>query len=218
VNPPERQALLDYGSRTFLAGLATVLPIAVTLYVVVWLAGVAESVFGVMARFVLPEGWYLPGTGLLMGVVMVFLVGMFINAWLVSRLVALGEQLLARIPLVKTIYGGLRDLSRFLSRKGGDSDLRHVVSVEVQPDIHLIGFVTDDEAGRAIPELARAEGDHLVSVYLPMGYQVGGYTLYLPASRLRRLDLRVDDAMRMVLTAGINRPDRVVGAADGADG
>jgi len=218
VTPPNRQALLDYGSRTFLAGLATVLPIAVTVYVVIWLAGVAESVFGVMARFVLPQGWYLPGLGVLMGVVLVFLVGMFINAWLVTRLVDLGERLLERIPLVKTIYGGLRDVSRFLSRKDGDRDLKHVVSVEVQPEVHLIGFVTDDEAGRALPELARDDEDHLVSVYLPMGYQVGGYTLYLPASRLRRLDLRVEDAMRMVLTAGINRPERVVAAADGADG
>lgn len=203
-----RQALIDYCWRTFLAGLATVLPIALTVYVIIWLAGVAESVFGVMARFVLPAGWYVPGIGVLMGVALVFLVGVFINAWLVSGLIALGERLLERIPLVKTLYGGLRDLSRFLSRGSGDRDLKHVVSVEVQPDVHLIGFVTDDEAARALPELVREDDDRLVSVYLPMGYQVGGYTLYLPVSRLKTLDLRVDDAMRMVLTAGVNRPER----------
>lgn len=203
-----RQALIDYCWRTFLAGLATVLPIALTVYVIIWLAGVAESVFGVMARFVLPAGWYVPGIGVVMGVALVFLVGVFINAWLVSGLIAFGERLLERIPLVKTLYGGLRDLSRFLSRGDSDRDLKHVVSVEVQPDVHLIGFVTDDEAARALPELVRENDDRLVSVYLPMGYQVGGYTLYLPVSRLKTLDLRVDDAMRMVLTAGVNRPER----------
>lgn len=210
---PDRQALIDHFSRTFIAGLATVLPIALTVYLVIWLAGVAESVFGVMARFVLPQGWYLPGLGVLMGVALVFLVGAFINAWLVNRLVALGEYLLEHTPLVKTIYGGLRDVSRFLSRRGEDSDLKHVVSVEVQPDVHLIGFVTDDDAARGLPELARDDDDRLVAVYLPLGYQVGGYTLYLPASRLKMLDLRVDDAMRMVLTAGINRPHRDDGTA-----
>jgi uncharacterized membrane protein len=205
VNATGRQALIDYCWRTFLAGLATMLPIALTVYVIIWLAGVAESVFGVMARFVLPEGWYVPGLGVVMGVAIVFLVGVFINAWLVSGLIALGERMLERIPLVKTLYGGLRDLSRFLSR-GSDSELKHVVSVEVQPDVHLIGFVTDDDAARGVPELARDDEDRLVSVYLPMGYQVGGYTLYLPTSRLKMLNLRVDDAMRMVLTAGVNRP------------
>jgi len=216
MNESSRQAMIDYCWRTFLAGLATVLPIALTVYVIVWLAGVAESVFGVMARFVLPEGWYIPGIGVLMGVALVFLVGVFINAWLVSGLIALGERLLERIPLVKTIYGGLRDLSSFLSRGKGDSDLKHVVSVEVQPDVHLIGFVTDDEAARGLPELAREDDDRLVSVYLPMGYQVGGYTLYLPVSRLRVLNLPVDDAMRMVLTAGINRPERAGTARTGS--
>lgn len=205
---PDRQALIDYCWRTFLAGLATVLPIAVTVYVIIWLAELAESVFGVMARFVLPDGWYIPGIGVVMGIALVFLVGVFINAWLVSGLLSLGERLLERIPLVKTLYSGLRDVSRFLSRSRSDSDLKHVVSVEVQPDVHLIGFVTDDEAARGLPELARGDDDRLVAVYLPMGYQVGGYTLYLPASRLKTLDLRVDDAMRMVLTAGINRPAR----------
>lgn len=202
------QALVDYCWRTFLVGLATVLPIALTLYVVVWLAGVAESVFGVLARAVLPQGWYLPGLGVLMGVALVFLLGAFINAWLVSHLLTFGQRLLERIPVVKTIYGGLRDLSSFLSRGQKERDLQRVVSVEIQPEVHVIGFVTDDAAARAVPELAREGEDPLVSVYLPMGYQVGGYTLYLPASRLTPLDLRVQDAMRMVLTAGINRPAR----------
>ena len=197
--------------RTFLSGLATVLPAAITAYVVWWLGGTAESVFGGMARFVLPPGWYVPGIGLLMAVGVVFLVGAFLNAWLFSRLVALGERVLERIPVVKTVYGGLRDLFRFLSGTGAQSELRKVVSVEIQPDVHVIGFVTDEEAGRGLPELARDEDDRLVAVYLPMGYQVGGYTLYLPVSRLRELDLSIEEAMRVVLTAGVNRPRRDAG-------
>lgn len=203
-----RPRLLASAWRTFLSGLATVLPVAVTVYVVVWLAGAAESLFGGMARQVLPAGWYVPGVGLLMALAIVFLVGAFLNAWLFSRLVAVGERVLERIPVVKTVYGGLRDLSRFLSRTGADSDLRKVVSVELQADVHVIGFVTDDDAGRGLPELARDDDDRLVAVYLPMGYQVGGYTLYLPRSRLQPLDLSVEEAMRVVLTAGVNRPRR----------
>lgn len=193
--------------RMFLAGLVAVLPLAITISVVVWLVRAAESFFGGIARVVLPAGWYLPGLGVVLAIAVVLVVGLLLNAWLVSRLVAVGERVLERIPLVKTLYSALRDLLRFFAQSGEGEDIKHVVSVEVQPDVHLIGFVTDDDAGRGLPELAR-DDDRLVAVYLPMGYQVGGYTLYLPAGRLRSLDLSIEEAMRVVLTAGVNRPRR----------
>lgn len=206
------RSLLQRLWRMFLAGLVAVLPLAITIAVIVWLVRAAESYFGGIARVVLPADWYVPGLGVVLAVGVVLLVGLLLNAWLVSRLVALGERVLERIPLVKTLYTALRDLLRFFSRAGEGGDLKHVVSVEVQPDVHVIGFVTDDDAGQGLPELAR-DDDRLVSVYLPMGYQVGGYTLYLPVSRLRPLDLSIEEAMRVVLTAGVNRPQR-----DGAPG
>lgn len=206
MKDPDR-SLLQRLWRMFLAGLVAVLPLAITIAVVVWLVRAAESFFGGIARAVLPAGWYLPGLGVVLAIAVVLLVGLLLNAWLVSRLVALGERVLERIPLVKTLYSAVRDLLRFFARAGEGEDLKHVVSVELQPDVHVIGFVTDDDAGRGLPELAR-DDDRLVAVYLPMGYQVGGYTLYLPASRLRSLDLPIEEAMRVVLTAGVNRPRR----------
>lgn len=194
--------------RTFLSGLATVLPVGITLYIVWWLLQKAESLFGGLGRLVLPAGWYVPGLGILLAVGLVLLVGAFLNAWLFSRLVELGESMLERIPLVKTVYTGLRDLLDFFSRRGDESNLQQVVSIEIQSDVHVIGFVTDHNVGQGLPELARGDEDPLVSVYLPMGYQVGGYTLYLPASRLHPLDMSIEQAMRVVLTAGVNRPHR----------
>lgn len=58
---------------------------------------------------------------------------------------------------------------------------------------------------RSVPELS-ADGEKVVAVYLPMSYQIGGYTVYLPERYLRRLVMPVEEAMRMVLTAGMNRP------------
>ncbi len=205
------QELIDYCWRRFLAGLATLLPIAITLYAIWWLIAWAERFFGQLARLVLPGGWYVPGIGFVLAVGAVFVFGVFLNAWLFSRLVGVGEGLLERIPVVKTLYTGLRDLSRFLSRRGERSDLQHVVSVEIQPDTHMIGFVTDKDAGRSLPELARGGDDPLVAVYIPLGYQIGGHTLYLPASRLTPIDLSIEEAMRVVLTAGVNRPQRAGG-------
>lgn len=208
MSPSRWQSLLDYCWRTFLAGLATLLPIAITLYAVWWLVTWAERFFGQLVRVVLPAGWYVPGIGVVIAIGAVFLFGAFLNAWLVSRLVTLGEHLLERIPLVKTLYTGLRDLLRFVSRGSGRTDLKHVVSIEIQPEVHVIGFVTDQNAGRSFPEIARDEDDPLVAVYVPLGYQVGGHTLYLPASRLTGLDISIEEGMRVALTAGVNKPHR----------
>lgn len=195
--------------RTFLSGLVTVLPVVITLYIVYWLLRQAESLFGAILKVVLPQGWYIPGMGLLLGVAVVMFVGAFLNAWVFNRLGRLAVGLLERIPVVKTIYSGLRDFFDFLGGGGGTrKGLQEVVSVELQPQVHLIGFVTDSEAGNNVEELARDDDDPLVSVFFPMGYQLGGYTLYLPASRLTSLDLSVEEAMRVVLTAGVNRPHK----------
>lgn len=202
--------LLDRLWRTFISGLVTVIPILVTVYLLVWASLTAERFFRPIVTLVLPEAWYLPGLGIAVAVVFVLLVGAFLQAWLFERLVGLGDRLLERIPLVKTIYTGVRDLLQFLSSSREEDGIRQVALVRVQEDIHVIGFVTDDRPQRALPELATEAGDdaELVSVYLPMGYQIGGYTLYLPRDRIRPLDLSIEEAMRLVLTAGVNRPAR----------
>lgn len=193
----------------FVSGLVTVIPIAVTLYLVVWASRSAEHFFGAVVKLVIPDGWYIPGLGIAMAIGFVLLVGAFLRAWLVDQVLRLGDRLLERIPLVQTIYTGVRDLMRFLSNSREQSKVRQAVLVQIQDDIHVIGFVTDDEPATVLPELNEDDdGEERVSVYLPMGYQIGGYTLYLPRSRLRPLNLGIEEAMRMVLTAGVNRPAR----------
>lgn len=194
--------------RLFLAGLATVLPVAITLYLVYWVLRTAERLFGGMARAILPDAWYVPGLGLLMAVGVILAVGAFVNAWIVGSLIRWGEQLLERIPLVKTVYTGVRDLMDFVSGSREGDDLKQVVLVEIQPGVNVVGFITDRHPANGLPELESDGNERNIAVYLPMGYQIGGYTLYLPESRVRPLDLPVEEAMRLVLTASVNRPRR----------
>lgn len=193
--------------RLFVSGLGVVLPAAITLYVLVWIGVQAEQVFGGIVRVILPESWYLPGLGIAAAIGFILLVGMFMKAWLFSSLVGVGERLLTRIPVVKTIYAGLRDLTRFVSESSRQQErLQRVVLVEIMPDVHVIGFVTDQDPASAMPELGEASREERVAVYMPMGYQIGGYTLYLPKARLRPVNISVEDALRVVLTANVNRP------------
>jgi uncharacterized membrane protein len=192
--------------RTFLTGLVALIPLGVTGYLAYWLFTAADSLFSGIGQALLPTGWYFPGLGLIVAVLAVLAFGAVLNAWVFGRLMLrLGTRLLERIPLIKTVYGGVRDLMLFVARPP-DAGNRHVVLVTLPGDIRLIGFITDTAPAQAVPELTLDDGEPVVAVYLPMSYQIGGYALYLPERCLQRLEMPVEEAMRMVLTAGMNRP------------
>jgi uncharacterized membrane protein len=181
-------------------GLATILPVALTIYVLWWLATTAESVLRRFITIFVPEEHYWPGLGLIVGFLILLAVGSMVNAYLVRRTIRAWEELLGRIPVVKTIYGAIRDLTNFLPSGEQRRDLRGVVVYRLN-NARLVGFVTRDD----LPELeAQAGGIDLVAVYFPMSYQIGGYTLYLPKDELETLDMPVETAMRMVLTGAMS--------------
>jgi uncharacterized membrane protein len=181
-------------------GLAAVLPIGLTIYLVIWLARNTEAVLRDLITFVLPGAPYWPGLGLIVGLLLLLGAGLIVNAYVVRWFLAQWDQFLERIPLVKTVYSALRDLVKFLPSEGKRRDLRRVV-VASFGEARAIGFVTRESA----PELEpHAAADGIVGVYFPMSYQIGGYTLYLPRARLTPLDIGVEEAMRLVLTGGMS--------------
>ena len=185
--------------NTFLKGLAALLPVALTIFFVYWLATTAETIASGPLRVVLPEDTYWPGLGLLAACLLVLLVGALVDAYIVQRFWRFGESLLARIPIVKTIFGALKDFTRFLPAGGKARDLKRVVIWRMQT-AHLIGFVTEEDLS---PKLFGDQTSDLVAVYFPMSYQIGGYTLYLHKSELQETTLSVEEGMRLVLIGGI---------------
>ncbi len=185
--------------NTFLKGLAAVLPLALTVYVVFWLAKTAESILSGPLRMMLPLGHYWPGLGLIVAFLLILLVGVLVDAYIVRRLFRFGESLLARIPIVKSIFGALKDFMRFLPAGGKARDLKRVVLWRFG-SARLIGFVTEDHLN---PRMFGPEGGDIVAVYFPMSYQIGGYTLYLHKSELEETRLTVEEAMRLVLIGGV---------------
>lgn len=185
--------------RLFLKGLAALVPIVLTVAILVWLAGMAEAGMGRLIRLVLPEDFYVPGMGLLAGVALVVIVGLLSQLWLFKRLFDLGEEVLNRMPLVKTVYRAIKD---FIDYFGGDGkEPRKVVRV-THPElpITMLGFVTREDF-RDLP----FGGEDEIAVYFPMSYQIGGYTLFIPRDWAEPLDMGFEDAMRLILTAAISR-------------
>jgi len=188
-------------TKAFLTGLAAILPIAITIYILYWLGTSAESALGGL----LPSKFYRPGMGLVVGVIAIFLIGLSLQAWVVRRLFAYGEKLLNRIPVVKTVYGAARDLIGFFS-ESKDKGLNQVVMVTLgDSNLRLIGFVTREDFSAYPRDMAKAD---TIAVYLPMSYQVGGFTALLPRSAVQPIEMSFQAAMRFALTAGMSSGER----------
>lgn len=193
--------LMSTLGKTFFSGLVAILPIVITLAILYWLGTTAESALGGLIKFLIPNVLYIPGMGLLAGIALVFVMGLLLRAWMFRRLFEWGEQLLNHIPLVKTVYGAVRDLMSFVSESKNKQFNRVVLVSLPGTDMKLVGFVTREDF-HGLP--AQLGGNGVVAVYLPMSYMIGGYTVMLPQDRLEPLDMSLEDAMRYTVTAGMS--------------
>jgi uncharacterized membrane protein len=189
-------------SKTLLTGFITLLPIVLTIYLLYWLAVSSENVMGGVLRWILPDATYFPGLGMAAGLLVVFLVGLLMKAILVRQVFALGEQILYRLPLIKTVYRAMRDLFDFFTPK--KEGLGQVVAVTYN-GMEMVGFITQSDPQR-LPESFREQDK--VLVYLPMSYMIGGFTLFIPREHVRPLNMSMEEAMRFALTAGITGQNR----------
>ncbi|PTX58273.1 putative membrane protein [Melghirimyces profundicolus] len=185
----------------FFNGLLVILPLAGTLYLLQYFYRLVND-WGVGW---LPERssglpWLsdlmeLPGAGILLILAVVTLTGMFARWFAVKKLIDGMEAVISRIPLVKGVYGTLKDTMH--SFFGDKTSFDTVVFVTVA-DSKRIGFLTVKE-----PRFRTADGKEYVGVYFPQSMQFAGDLHWFEADRVEVLDLSVDEALRIVLSAGI---------------
>ncbi|NND69500.1 MAG: DUF502 domain-containing protein, partial [Halioglobus sp.] len=183
-------------SAWFLQGLAAILPIALTLAVLYWLGTTAEAALGPLLRWALPDNWYFPGLGIFAGLALVTATGLMVNAYLFSKLLDIANALLSSIPLVSTLFDSIRDIARFADPKGARSEMQRAVLVPLGEDVRVVGFVTNEAQQWNGADLA-------LPVFVPMSYQLGGFTVLVPEDKLEPLDMEVHTAMRWAISAGM---------------
>ena len=190
--------------KRVLQGLGAVLPLGITLYLIYWLFAFIEALIRPVLLWFLNDKLYFPGLGILVVIPVLFVVGLLVNAYGIRYLIRMGDALMARIPLVKSIYGALQDMMRVFTL-AEERNLQAVVSVDLGNDTHLIGFVTGKTSGKRLFP-GETEDDAKVGVYLPMSYQIGGFTVYVDKARLHYLNIGVEEAMRIAVTGGAPAP------------
>ncbi len=190
--------------KLFLKGLAVVIPAVLTLAIFWWMARGAERLLGGLIIRFLPEGWYIPGMGVVSALAITILIGLLTHIILFQKLFDLGDRILNRLPLIKTIYSAIRDFIGYLSPDSSKA-MSKVVLVKIPgQEFEMLGFVTREEFSRFPLKLTI---DDPIAVYLPMSYQIGGYTLFLPRSCLTPVEISFEDGMKLVLTGSVARKE-----------
>ncbi|MFN4053560.1 MAG: DUF502 domain-containing protein [Alishewanella aestuarii] len=187
--------------RSLLKGLAIILPLIITIELLRWLLTTIESALAPVVQLLIPATWYLPGTAILCFVIACAVIG-FSSRWAgVNWLWQLPGKVLMKLPGSKQIYGMLQDLIDVMAGKNFSDG--SVVMVKLpSSEIELIGIVTK-QGGQAEDRMSSLMQEEQLAVFIPMAYNVGGYTIIVPRSCTRSLDMKPAEALQLVLSGGL---------------
>jgi uncharacterized membrane protein len=189
-------------AKLFFRGLAATLPLALTGYLVYAAVLAAERLLRTAVLLFVREEHYWPGMGFLLSIALVLAVGTLMYSFVVRRVYGVLTALLERIPVVKSVYGMVVDVVRLFG-SAEQRPFRKVVVVMHENGVEQLGFLTREDFAD-LPGI----GDGKVAVYLPMSYQLGGFTLLVPRARVREVEMSAEDALRFCITAGVGRAVR----------
>ncbi len=181
----------------FLRGLMTLLPIAVTIYILYTGVVIFEDILGGLIRSLLPEHTYIPGLGFAFTILLIFLFGLLLNNLISQTLLQKLEEGLKSIPLIKAVYSPLQDLINLFSNNKG---MRSVVLVKWQEDgPYTVGLITRE----TFDEFPSLQNEGLVAVFIPFSYALGGQTLLFKKKNLQPIDIPVEKALQLSITAWV---------------
>jgi len=195
--------------KWLVAGLLVIVPLAVTFAVLRWIVETLDSTL-----LILPEAWqpdrligvHIPGFGVLLTLVILLAVGGVASNFFGKKLVEWGDRLLARIPVVRSIYSSVKQVSDTLFSPNGNAFRTAVLVQWPRADVWTIGFVTGTPGGDVTNYLV---GDY-VSVYVPTTPNpTGGYFVMLRKGDCIELKMSVDEALKYVISMGVVAPHAV---------
>ena len=191
--------------RYLVAGVLVWLPILATVWVVVTLVHIMDRTLLLLPLAYRPEtlvGFELPGLGAVFALLVLLLTGLLVTNLIGRRLVSWGEELVNRIPVVGTVYGGVKSFAESVFSQS--NAFRKVVMVEYpRAGAWSIGFLTAED----VPEVSEKMGEPHVAVYISSALNAtAGFLVIVPRRQVVELEMSVDAAMKMIITCGVVVP------------
>jgi uncharacterized membrane protein len=193
--------------RTWLfSGLLVLAPLIITIWVLEWVVSTLDKTLKILPRTWQPDQWlglHIPGLGVIFALVVVVVIGAMASNFIGNQLVGWWHALLHRIPVVRSIYSGVKQVSDTLFSEKGTAFRKAVLVQWPHADMWTIAFVTGSPSGELLKHL---QGDYL-SVYVPTTPNpTGGYFVMLKKSDCIELDMNVDEALTYVISMGVIVP------------
>jgi uncharacterized membrane protein len=199
--------------KYFITGLLILVPLAITLWVLNLVISTMDQ-----SLLLLPESWqprnvfgfYIPGLGTILTLLFIFLTGLLTRNFIGKKLVYFWELLLARIPIVSSIYSSVKQVSDTLFSSSGNAFRKAMLVQYPRQGSWTIAFLTGVPGGDVKNHLA---GDY-ISVYVPTTPNpTSGFFLMMPRADAIELDMTVDEALKYIVSMGVVAPDSLVAAS-----
>ena len=192
--------------KYFITGLLIWIPLAITVWVLNLIVTTMDQTLWLLPESMRPSAWlgvHIPGLGLLLSLAIVLLTGLLAANIIGQRLVHMWEGMLARIPVVKSIYNSVKQVSDTLFSSTGEAFRKAVLVQYPREGAWTIAFLTGVPGGDVATHL---RGDY-VSVYVPTTPNpTSGFFLMLPRAEVIELDMSVDAALKYVISMGVAAP------------
>jgi uncharacterized membrane protein len=186
--------------KTFASGLSIILPTAIILYIMLWVLEKTESIFKDIVMLLLPKEYYFIGLGIISGFILVYSVGLLLKIWIFNNIKVYFETLIDKTPVLNILYGAVQDFFNFTSNMKKSKD-KIVVLVDIPSlEAKIMAFVTLTE----FENFENVDLEEHILVYMPMSYQMGGYSLFVPKKNITPIDMKLEEAIRFTATAGIS--------------
>jgi uncharacterized membrane protein len=199
--------MFAYIRKCFISGLLLWLPIWVTLLVIKFLVDLLSKSLLLLPPEYQPDvllGYHIPGIGVIITLAILFFSGMIAANFIGSKFVQLGEKIMSRIPIVKTIYTGVKQVTETLFKPGGQS-FRKVFLVQYpHSGMWTIAFQTG-EAGKEID--TKLGSEPMITIFVPTTPNpTGGFLMVVPRNNAIELEMSVDQALKYVISLGVVQP------------
>jgi uncharacterized membrane protein len=199
--------------KWFFAGLLVLVPLAITIWLLEWAISSLDKTLLLLPKAWQPDTWlpvHVPGFGVILTLVVLLLVGALVSNFLGKRLIGWWDAFLGRIPVVRSIYSSVKQVSDTLFSENGNA-FRQAVLVEwPRPGAWTIGFVTGVPSGDVLTALQNGVRDEYLSVYVPTTPNpTSGYMMMFKKSECQALSMSVDEALKYVVSMGVVAPTNV---------
>jgi len=189
-----------------IAGLLVWMPLGITFLVIRAIVGLLDRTLLLLPKGYQPDnllGVHIPGLGVVLAAILVLATGMIVANFLGKRMIAAWEHFLARIPLVRSLYAGIKQIMEAVLATDAKS-FRKVLLIEYpRKGVWSLAFMTSEKLG----EVQAKTGDDVISVFIPTTPNpTSGFVIMVPRKEVIELDMAVEDGLKMIISLGVAVP------------